>query len=102
MEPRLGIIAADLRSNGCGYEELGTVGVLSGVGHAEYAGLGVLQFEVLIRKFAPIDGFPTSAWCKCQNPMYFVESHVSIPSPLVKSPPWIMNCLMTLWKVDPS
>lgn len=25
-----------------------------------------------------------------------------VPSPLVKSPPWIMNCLMTRWKVEPS
>lgn len=51
----------DLRSNGCGYEKLGTIGVLSGVGHAEKASLGVLQFEVLIREFGPIDGFSASA-----------------------------------------
>ena len=50
-----------LRSNGCGDKELGSVGVLAGVGHAKYAGLGVLQFEVLIRKLVPIDGLPTSA-----------------------------------------
>ena len=61
MEPGLGIRIADLRSNGCGYEELGTVGVLAGVGHTEHAGLGVLQFEVLIRKLVSIDGFSTSA-----------------------------------------
>ena len=61
MEPSLGIGTAGLRSNGSGYEELGTVGVFSRVGHAEYAGLGVFQFEVLIRKLVPIDGFSTSA-----------------------------------------
>ena len=53
---------ADLRSNGCGYKELGAVGVLSGVGHTENAGLGVLQFEVLIREFGSIDGFTASAY----------------------------------------
>lgn len=61
MKPGLAIRTADLRSNSCGYEELGTVGVLSGVGHAEHASLGVLQFEVLIGKLVPIDGFSTSA-----------------------------------------
>lgn len=61
MEPGLGIITADIRSNGCGYEELGTIGILSGVGHAEHTGLGVLQFEVFIWELIPIDGFSTSA-----------------------------------------
>ena len=61
MEPGLGFLTADLRSNGCGNEELGSVGVLSGVGHAEYAGLGVLQFEVFIGELIPIDGFSSSA-----------------------------------------
>ena len=67
MEPGMGIKAADLRSNGCGYEELGAVGVLSGIGHAEHAGLGMLQLEVLIREFGPVDGFPTSACHSCQH-----------------------------------
>lgn len=101
--PGMGIGTADLRGNGCGYEELGTVGVLSRVGHAEHAGLAVLQFEVLIRKLVPIDGFPTSACYASQTTIRCAGCcTLSIPSPLVKSPPWIMNCLMTLWKVDPS
>ena len=54
-------ITISLRSNGCGNKELGSVGVLAGVGHAKYAGLGVLQLEVLIRKLVPIDGLSTSA-----------------------------------------
>lgn len=61
MEPRSGSIIADLRSDGCRYEELGTVGVLSRVGHAKHASLGVRQFEVLVGEFVSIDGFSTSA-----------------------------------------
>lgn len=56
-----GIRTANSRSNGCGYEELGTVGVFSRICHTEYAGLGVLQFEVLVGKLVAVDGFSTSA-----------------------------------------
>jgi hypothetical protein len=39
-----------VKEKGCtsGDEELGSVGVLSGVGHGEETRLGVLQLEVLI------------------------------------------------------
>ena len=57
----LSVGISDLRSNGCGYKELRAVGVLSGVGHAESASLGVLQFEVLVREFGSVDGFSTRA-----------------------------------------
>ena len=57
----MGVGIADLRGNGCGYEELGAIGVFSGVGHTENASLGVLQFEVLISELGTIDGFPTRA-----------------------------------------
>ena len=52
---------AALRSDGCGYKELGAVGVLSRVGHTKHASLGVLQFEVLISELGSIDGLSTSA-----------------------------------------
>ena len=52
---------ANSRSNGCCNKELRTVGVFSRISHTEYAGLGVLQFEVLVREFVPVDGFSTSS-----------------------------------------
>lgn len=36
-------------------EELGAISILSGIGHAEKASLGVLQFKVLIRKFVAVN-----------------------------------------------
>ena len=55
MDLETGSIAIYSRSNGRGNEELGSIGILSGVCHAEYTGLGVLQFEVLIIKLVAID-----------------------------------------------
>ena len=57
----MGIRTANSRSDGCGNKELRTVGVFSRIGHAEYAGLGVLQFEVLVGELVPVDGFSASA-----------------------------------------
>ena len=51
----MGIRIANSRSNGGGYEELRTIGVFSRIGHTEYAGLGVLQFEVLVGELVPVD-----------------------------------------------
>jgi len=43
-----------------GDEELGAVGILSGIGHGEDAGLGVLEFEVLVIELIAINGLATS------------------------------------------
>ena len=43
------------RGNDRGDEELRAVGVLSGVGHGEHAGLGVLQLEVLVLEAVAVD-----------------------------------------------
>ena len=51
----------NLRGDGRGDEKLGAIGVLARVGHAEHAGLAMLQLEVLVREFVAVDGFPTSA-----------------------------------------
>lgn len=42
-------------------EELGSIGVGSSVGHGHDTGSGVLEGEVLILKFAAVDGFSTGA-----------------------------------------
>jgi len=49
------------RGDDGGDEELGAVGVLSGVGHGEDVGLGVLELEVLICEFLAVDGLSTSS-----------------------------------------
>lgn len=52
----------DLRSDGGGDEELGAVRILSRIGHAQDTLLGVLQLEVLIVEFCPVNGLSTSTW----------------------------------------
>lgn len=44
-----------------GDEELGAVGVRTGIGHGHDAGAGVFQGEVLILEFGAVDGLATSA-----------------------------------------
>ena len=44
-----------------GDEELRSVGVLSGVGHGQKAGLSVLELEVLISELLAVDGLTTSS-----------------------------------------
>lgn len=45
----------NLRGNDSGDEELRAVGVLSGVGHGQHAGLGVLELEVLVGELLTVD-----------------------------------------------
>ena len=42
-------------------EELGAVGVGSGVGHGEDAGAGVLEAEVLVLELVAVDGLAAGA-----------------------------------------
>lgn len=49
------VFAVQPRCLDCGDEELGTVCVFAGVGHAEPAGAVVLQLEVLVRETVSID-----------------------------------------------
>ena len=44
-----------------GDEELGAVGVLAAVGHAQETLAGVLELEVLVRELGAVDGLATSA-----------------------------------------
>ena len=55
------VLAVQPRCDDSGDEELGTVGVSTGVGHREEAGLGVLQLEVLVCELLAVDGLATSA-----------------------------------------
>jgi len=47
-----------------GDEELGTIGIGTGVCHGEKTGFGMLQFEVFVCEFLTIDGFSTSTATK--------------------------------------
>ena len=53
------VLAIEPGGDDGGDEELRTVGVAAGVGHAEQAFLGVLQFEVLVLEAVAVDGLAT-------------------------------------------
>lgn len=55
------VAAVQPGGDGSGDEELGTVGVGSGVGHRKKTLLGVLELEVLILELVAVDGLATSA-----------------------------------------
>jgi uncharacterized membrane protein YGL010W len=61
--------------------------------------LGVAKLEVFILELVAVDGLATSA---CIHLVSCVSTRLaaSIPSPLVKSPPWIIKSLITRWKVE--
>jgi hypothetical protein len=46
---------ARLPRSRCSNEELRAIGVLSGVGHGEKTLLGMLELEVLVRKFVTVN-----------------------------------------------
>lgn len=50
------VLSIEPRGDDGGDEELGAVGVWSGVGHGQESGLGVLQLEVLVGKLGAVDG----------------------------------------------
>ena len=43
------------------HRHLASISVRAGVGHAELAGLGMAELEVLIRKLVSVDGFTASS-----------------------------------------
>jgi len=55
------VLAIEPAGDNGGNEELGAVGVWSGVGHGEKSWLGVLSGEVLIGELLTVDGLATSA-----------------------------------------
>ena len=93
-----------LRGQDSGDEELGAVGVGAGVGHGQEALLGVLQLEVLVGELLAVDYRTVRSTCLCRVNLGRIDSLdlPPVPSPLVKSPPWIMKFLMTRWTVEPS
>lgn len=66
MDGRVGLLRENRPGDDSGDEELGAVGVLSSIGHAEHSLLGVLQLEVLIREFLAIDRLSTRAVSLCK------------------------------------
>ena len=71
---------------GSGDEELGAIGVLSCIGHAKKALLGVLQLEVLIWELIAVDFDELVEMGKNWNSAHILD-FPPVPSPLVKSPP---------------
>lgn len=55
------VLAIKPAGDDSGNEELGAVGIWSGVGHGEKSWLGVLSGEVLISELLTVDGLATSA-----------------------------------------
>lgn len=55
------MLAADIPSDRGSDEELRAIGVFARIGHAQHSSLTVLELEILIGKFGPVDGFPSSA-----------------------------------------
>jgi hypothetical protein len=55
------VSAIEPRGDNGGNEELGAVGVATGVGHGEKTLLGVLELEVLVLEAIAVDGLATSA-----------------------------------------
>ena len=56
------MLEADVPSDRGRDEELRAIGVFTRIGHAQHAGLAVLELEVLIGKFGPVDGFPPGSY----------------------------------------
>lgn len=83
-------------------EELGPIGIFARIGHAEHSRLAVLQLEIFIGKLRAVDGLSPGSYRTHISLSFRAEEGAHIPSPLVKSPPWIMKDLMIRWKVDPS
>jgi len=55
------VLAIEPAGDNGGDEELGSVGVLSGVGHGKETGLGVGELEVLVLELLAVDGLSTSS-----------------------------------------
>jgi hypothetical protein len=97
---------------------LPSVCILARVGHAEKAFASMLELEVLIGELGTVDGLATGAvFEQCQYVMYDTgmikltttsevtrekSAHIRMLKIVFAYPPWIMNCLMTRWKVEPS
>ena len=56
-----GVLAIEPVAGDEGHEELGAVGVGTGIGHGQVTSLGVLDGEVLIVELVAVDGLATSA-----------------------------------------
>lgn len=61
--------------------------------------LGVTQLEVLILELVAVDRLSAGAYTHLVS-CNLTCSQVHKPSPLVKSPPWIMKSLITRWKAE--
>ena len=55
------MLAVEPRSGNRAEEELRAVGVGAGIGHAQHAGAGVLELEILVGELLPVDRFSAGA-----------------------------------------
>lgn len=62
--PEHDVLPVEPRGLGRAQEELGSVGVRAGVGHAQNAGTRVRELEVLVDELVPVDGLSSGA-CAC-------------------------------------
>lgn len=100
-----------------GNEELWSICVFTSICHTQKTDNVVLQCEVFISKTGTVNRFSMNdsiiseekKWFKFQRKIRFsckkwiisITTYPPVPSPAVKSPPWIMKSLMTRWNLLP-
>lgn len=90
-----------------GNEKLRSISVFSSVSHRKPSSAIMFQLEIFIGESLSIN----TATCESQiyyqtiqkrkKTLFIYFTSPPVPSPLVKSPPWIMKSLMTLWNLLP-
>jgi hypothetical protein len=100
------VLAIEPRGDDGGDEELGSVGVGSGVGHGEEERSVVPELEVLVGELVAVDGLSTGTVVvgelEMGQPKKRVKALRKARSKTHTSPPWSMKLGMTRWKPDPA
>ncbi len=75
---------------------------ITSIGHGEVSRGVVLDLEVLVREFAPVNAFAACCETHLRKRAIYYRAHSPVPVPWVKSPPWIMKSGITRWNLLPS